>query len=153
VPRVRYAEGDWFAVPPRDGGFAIGLLARSNPKGALFGHFFGPRHRDLPTLENVAELTPAEAVLVGRFGHLGLLHGEWPIIGRTEGWDRTEWPIPVFVRYEELTGRTLKVYYDDNDPVRLLREERLRRGESAEGPEDGLMGAGFVEIRLGMLLR
>ena len=28
--RVRYSEGDWFAVPLRDGGFAVGLIARAN---------------------------------------------------------------------------------------------------------------------------
>ena len=53
--------------------------------------------------------------------------------------------MPIFVRYEELTGRSFKVIYDDNDPNRLLREERVDPGVAEQGPTDGLMGAGFVE--------
>ena len=37
---VRYREGDWFAVPLRDGGFGVGVIARANPKAALLGYFW-----------------------------------------------------------------------------------------------------------------
>jgi hypothetical protein len=153
VPRrVRYSEGDWVAVPLRDGGFATGVIARANPKGALLGYFFGPRHAFVPSLGEVARLQPTDAVLVGKFGHLGLVGGQWPILGRLEGWDRSKWPMPVFVRYEELTGRSLKVFYDDDDPNKLVREEQVRPGEAEQGPKDGLMGAGFAEKALTSLL-
>ena len=150
--QVKYAEGDWFAVPLRSSGYALGLLARSNPKGALLGYFFGPRLPVLPTQATAAGLTPAQAVLVGKFGHLGLKHGKWPIVGRVEPWDRAAWPMPVFVRYEELTGRSFHVFYDPDDPVRLLREEQVPPGPAEQLPADGLMGAGFVESRLTRLL-
>ena len=41
MPKASYREGDWFAVPLRDGGYAAGLIARANPKGVLLGYFFG----------------------------------------------------------------------------------------------------------------
>jgi hypothetical protein len=93
----------------------------------------------------MANLKPTDAVLVGKFGHLGLTRGTWLIIGRLADWDRTKWPMPVFVRYEELTGRSFNVFYDDDDPAKLLREEWIAPGARPQGPKDGLMGTGFVE--------
>jgi Immunity protein 26 len=148
MPRVNYREGDWFAVPLRDGGFAVGVVARANPQAALLGYFFGPRRDELPPLGDVRDLRPHDAILVGKFGHLGLTQGKWPILGRLDSWDRADWPMPVLVRYEELTGRSFHVFYDDDDPAKLLREEQIRPGTAEQGPKDGLMGAGFVETVL-----
>jgi hypothetical protein len=150
---LKYREGDWFAVPLRESGFGIGVVARSNPKGALLGYFFGPRRMVVPSIEEVSDLRADEAVLVGRFGHLGLADGTWPIIGRLADWDRVEWPMPVFVRYEELTGRSFRVFYDEDDLVTVLREEQVALGVGEQGPKDGLMGAGYAEIVLTNLVR
>lgn len=147
-----YREGDWFAVPLREGGFAVGIVARANPKAALLGYFFGPRRAELPSMNDLADVKPADAVLVGMFGHLGLTQGKWPIIGHAEGWDRTAWPMPVLVRYEELTGRSFRVFYDDDDPGKLVREEPIPPGAAEQGHKDGLMGAGFVEKTLTTLV-
>lgn len=144
MSRVKVKEGDWFAVPLRDGGYVLGLVARANPEGVLAGYFFGSARRGLPSLSE-PEPGPMDAVLVGRFGHLGLAQGKWPLLGRQAGWDRSKWPMPVFVRYEELTGRTFRVFYDDADPNLVLREEEVTPGPAEQAPKDGLMGAGFVE--------
>ena len=149
----KYGEGDWFAVPLRESGFADGILARTNRRGVLLGYFFGPRRDDVPTLEEFSTFKPQNAILISKFGHLGLKQGQWPNLGSIDGWDRNEWPMPVFVRYEELTGRSFNVFYDDDDPNKLLREQRISPGPAEQGPKDGLMGAGFVEIRLTSLLR
>jgi hypothetical protein len=91
-------------------------------------------------------------VLVGTFGHLGIRGGTWTMLGRLDGWDRRDWPTPVFIRYEELTGRSFRVFYDDDDPNRVLREEQILPGLAEQGPQDGLMGAGFTEQALTRLL-
>lgn len=147
-----YTEGDWFAIPLRTGGFALGIVARANPKGILLGYFFGPRRPEQPTLADASGLFPEQAILVGMFGHLGLRGGSWPLLGREPAWDRTTWPTPIFVRYEELTGRSFHVRYDDADPGRLIGETLVAPGVAEQGPTDGLMGAGFVEKRLTSLL-
>jgi hypothetical protein len=148
MQRSSYREGDWFAVPLREGGYALGVIARVNPDGVLLGYFFGPRRAEMPTLEDVRGFNRRDAVVVGKFGHLGLTQRKWPVLGQVDGWDRSEWPVPVFVRYEELTGRALLAYYDDEDPNKLLREEELPPGAVADGPKDSMMGAGFVEAIL-----
>ena len=152
LAKVTAHEGDWFAVPLRAGGFAAGVVARANPRGVMFGYFFGPKRTEVPALEDVTSLTPADAVLVGKFGDLGLLRGTWPVLGPGPHWDRGRWPMPPLIRYEELTGRSFRVYYADDDPNELIREEQVPPGETEDGPEDGLMGAGFVEKRLTRLL-
>ena len=128
------------------------MIARANPRGALLGYFFGPARAEAPKLDDVASLKPADALLVRKFGHLGLVGGMWPILGRTDSWSRQEWPTPVFVRYEELTGRSFHVHYDDDDPLRVLREVQVPPGQAEQGPKDGLMGAGFTELVLTKLL-
>jgi Immunity protein 26 len=152
VTPVTISEGDWFVVPLREGGCGVGVVARANLDGAMLGYFFGPRRAEAPTLCDVANLKSGDAVLVGKFGHLGITQGKWPILGRFDSWNRVEWPMPVFVRYEELTGRSYKVIYDDDDPNRVLREEPVSAGTAEQGPKDGLMGAGFVERVLTNLL-
>jgi hypothetical protein len=74
------------------------------------------------------------------------------VLGRERDWDRSGWPTPLFVRYEELTGRMFHVQYDDDDPARVIGEMLVEAGPAGQGPKDGLMGAGFVEIRLTRLL-
>lgn len=145
-------EGDWFAVPLRSGGFALGIAARVHAGGQLLGYFFGPSRSEQPTLADVEGLRPSDAVLVGMFGHLGIRNGTWPVLGTTPDWDRSQWPLPVFLRHEELNGRTLEVRYDDADPSRVIDETPVEPNSEAQGPEDGLMGAGFVEQRLTRLL-
>ncbi|MBO0822458.1 MAG: hypothetical protein J2P27_01210 [Actinobacteria bacterium] len=152
MPRVNYREGDWFAVPLRGVGFGVGLVARANPGGVLLGYFFGPLRFEVPRLEDVADLKPGNAVLIRKFGHLGIVQGKWPLLGRLDGWDRRDWPTPVFVRYEELTGLSFRVFYDDDDPNRVLREEQVAPGSAEQAPKDGLMGAGFAEGALTRLL-
>jgi hypothetical protein len=53
MPQANYNEGDWFAVPLREGGFAIGVIARVMPRkeGVVLGYFFGPRRNAVPTVE------------------------------------------------------------------------------------------------------
>lgn len=150
--KVNYREGDWFAVPLQDGGYGVGIVARADLKGVTLGYFFGPKREAVPSLEEVAQLRPVDAVLVGMFGDLGLIRNEWPVIGSVEGWDRNEWPMPVFVRYEELTGRTFHVFYDPDHPNRVIREEQVPPGEAEQGPQDGLMGFGYTEAVLTRLL-
>jgi hypothetical protein len=152
MTKISYREGDWFAVPLRNGNFATGLIARANPGGVILGYFFGPAQQRVPDLGDVADLHPGDAALVGIFSHLGIVQAKWPLLGQLDCWDRGDWPTPAFVRYEELTGRSFRVFYDDNDPNRVLREEQIAPGEAEQAPKDGLMGAGFAEAALTRLL-
>lgn len=150
--KPNYGEGDWFTVPLRTGGFGLGVVARASPSGILLGYFFGPRNQAQPTRDSYAGLTPKDAVLVARFGDLGLKQGEWLVIGGDADWDREKWPVPVFRRSEQLSGRTYQVFYDDSDPGLLIREEQISADSPTTGPSDSLFGAGAVEKALTRIL-
>lgn len=150
--RPRHGEGDWFAVPLRTSGYAVGLIARANPDGILVGYFFGPRRDAPPPLGELAELHSDQACVLLRFGDLGLLRGTWPLLGKLDGWDRSAWPMPVFGRFEELTGRSYAVYYSDDDPSLLCREVEVAQDDIALSPSNDLYGAGAVEVALTRLL-
>jgi hypothetical protein len=152
MARVSYSVGDWFAVPLPDGGFAVGIVARANPKGVLLGYFFGPRRSNPPAVAELERLTSADAVLTTKLGHLGLIDARWPVLGRTQDWDPGLWPMPTFVRYEQLTGRIFEVCYDQDDPNLAVAEDQISADQALGRRADRMSGHGAVENRLAGLL-
>ncbi|MFE7215956.1 immunity 26/phosphotriesterase HocA family protein [Streptomyces sp. NPDC057611] len=143
--KLPYSPGDIFAVPLRDHGYALGVAARADGKGIVLGYFFGPR-LETPEVPPQGLLEPNAAIKICRFGDLGLIRGKWSIVGRVESWDPALWGVPDFCRNEEV-----RVVYDDAS-LTMSREERLDPEECRLLPQDGLEGAGFVEIKLTRLL-
>lgn len=152
MKKLPYTEGSVFLVPLRDSGFARGVVARSAPKGRiLFGYFFGPKlDNDLsPALTG---LNPKKAILRDRFGDLGLMNGEWQVIGIVPSWKRSEWSMPDFVRRDPLGRRKARlVRYSDTDPSCIALEKPI--DDDPTLANDGLAGYGFVEIRLTKLFK
>ena len=149
--RLPYSEGNVFVVPLRKGGYARGVIARAGPKGkVLFGYFFGPLLRSVSHVQ-VEDLTPAKAILLLRFGDLGLMNGEWPNCGTVPNWNRSNWSMPHFKRSDLLRpDRAFEVEYSDADPNRLVAEYPVEPDRNL--PADSLSGYGAVEIKLTRLL-
>lgn len=145
-----YRNGTCFAVPLRSGGFATGVVARSNQKGIVFGYFFGPRLLDVRNAK-LSELHPARAVYVGKFGDLGILNGEWPILGTILGWSAGDWPMPPLIRMDKAVNRAWVCEYDDRT-FACISENEVDPERVAEFVADGTMGYGAMEIRLTKLL-
>jgi len=149
--KLPYSEGTVFLVPLRNGGYARGVVARASGEGkVLFGYFFGPLLSS-PAAATVNDLDPAEAVLRVIFGDLGLINGEWSVVGTVPNWDRSKWPMPDFVRRDPLGKRKpVLVRYSDTDPLRVEAEYPIE-DDSALTP-DSAYGYGAVEINLTKLL-
>ncbi|MFF4601109.1 Imm26 family immunity protein [Amycolatopsis sp. NPDC001319] len=153
--KQKYREGDWFTVPLEGGTFALGLIARSTKKShsIFFGYFFGPARASIPSLWDVADLWPADAVWVGMFGDVGLHDGTWRVLGRTPGWDRDTWKMPAFVHKDVLVpGRWVLREYPDEDPGARPVGRRIGEAEAVGLSRDGLANAALVELRLTRLL-
>lgn len=151
--RVRLAEGDHFAVPLRDQGYANGVIARLSPGGGVvLAYFFGPRSTTLPVGFQIRSVRPENAVLVARVGDLSLHRGDWPIIFKHDAWDRKIWPMPSFVRRDAVTGELRLIEYDDNDPAAEIGIRPAQSEKAGALPDAALLGAGFVEVRLTQLL-
>jgi len=149
--KLPYEEGTAFAVPLRDGGFGVGVVARIAPKGKLLlGYFFGPRS-DEPEFD-LTTLQAKKAVLVGRFGDLHLFDGRWFTFGQVPHWNRDEWPMPLFLKRDPLGHLPDRVVVYDGDDLGKPGRWEARDIIPRDLREDGLMGAGFVEIKLAQLL-
>ena len=152
--KQKYTEGTWFSIPLESGKFAVGVVARKTPRRGrvLFGYFFGPARIKKPVLSDLSDYRPTDAVGKWIFGDLGLINGRWPIIGEFDGWDRTNWAMPVFVRNDPLAKTSYEVEYIDDDPNGAVTKTRIPFDPNPSN-RDAMRGFGAVEIELGRLLQ
>ena len=75
--KINYAEGDCFAVPLKEGGFARGVVTRLNKKGVVLGYFFGPKILNRDDVYITTDIISARCIDVCFFGDLGLVTDRW----------------------------------------------------------------------------
>ena len=148
--KVRYCEGDRFAVPLQAGGYAIGVIARHHGEGLLLTYFFGYRYAKLPESSEVPALSSSEAVWICSCNGINLSNGKWPIVGHATAWDRAKWPVPTFARIDEIDGSAVQVEYSDS--LKLIREFPIPSDQAKHLPEHILRGYGSVETHLTQLV-
>ena len=130
MPRWKpnYKEGDWVALPLiRRGGWGLGLIARCKAP-AMVGYFFGPRRKQPPTMTETVGLSREQSLLVVNVGDLGLLKGEWLVIGHQPSWNRADWPMPLVTTKDG--PRLYLASYDEENPSQLLHRERTTQEEA-----------------------
>lgn len=142
-----YREGDWFAVPLPRGAYAAGLVARRPKRGTIIlGYFFGPPRKTIPTIRELGGIRAEHVNLVRRVKDTALHGAEWRVLGQSEPWHREAWPVPVFYRREGLSGRGIRVEYDDDNLTTPAREAAARLSD-ASLPEDAVLDeAQLVEL-------
>lgn len=148
--KLPYNEGSCFVLPLRDVGCARGVVARMDGKGGIFGYFFGPRLSSIETAR-IDDLKPADAILLGQVGDLGLLKGEWTVIGQIRPWNRHEWPLPPLIRYDEKARRAWLCHYDE-DTLSRTHVEEVSPTLVDSYPEEVVMGYVAAAIRVTKLL-
>ena len=140
-------EGTWFAVPLRSHGFVAGVAARTSSGGrVILAYFFSAVWSNPPLLSDVKTLTPKSAVRVLRVGDLGLVDGNWIILGRDPGWRRDDWEMPQFERRDDVSRRSWIVQYSDHDAS--IIESETPAAYKTELGRDSVFGAGAAEIEL-----
>ena len=141
-------EGAYFGVPLQGGLFGVGLIARWSRKSGpiALGYFFGPPSEEIPTIEAAAKRRPEDAALVCRFGVLGLRNGQWPLVGLSPGWIRSDWSFPLMSRIVPgLASCAYECVYDDDRPDVMLSETRVSLEAAEKLPTADLFGAGAVQ--------
>jgi len=145
MKKLPYEEGSWFLVPMGKNAFVPGLIARMAPEGkVLLGYFFGKVFREIPSVKAMDQFQEKDAVKIHRFGDLGLINGEWPILGRLPLWNRNDWPMPAFMQVEPISNRVWKIEYPDENPGGKPRRTRIT-GSSSNLPKDGMGGYKYIE--------
>ena len=85
------------------------------------------------------EQTPSASLqTIERFGDLGIIEHEWPIIGPTPNWNRDAWPVPHFVRKDPILGDLYIVEYSDS--LQELCRKKASQSDAIALPKDGLAG-------------
>lgn len=149
MKKIRIEEGTWFAVPLNTSGFGIGLVARVSPKsGVVLAYLFGKKSESIPQMSSIVDLKASDALMVVRMGVLGLSKGEWPIIGEAVDWNRDLWPNRAFIRQDELSKRSWKVKYADDDQNKLIEEVSVPFKSIDVLDRDSLYGDGAAAIAL-----
>ena len=149
--RIIAKEGDVIAIPLNQGGYGIGLVARTN-KRTMLGYFFNNVYQTVPTDILPGEINEKNVVLVAKFSSLGIEDGTWPILARFSNFTKTGWPIPVFKMQHALTGKYFAIIYEED----LLNEKsrHLVTGQEASLLfEHGSHGYISLENALSKLLR
>jgi len=151
--KKNYKEGDWFAVPLKHSGFAVGLAARNTPRGhVILAYFLDKKFDSIPGLDELENFTVEDTGLVLQVGGLGLVNGEWKVIGKASNWNRSQWPMPKFVRREPITNRIWLITYSDDNPNLVLSEKLINQEEAFGLGTDSLYGYGAAEKKLSKLL-
>lgn len=147
MSKIKYEEGDVFAVPLEKDGYCLGVVARK-PKGGkvLLGYFFGPRLIQIPKESEIPLFCPRDAVKVIKFGDLFLLKGKWPVISHIPNWNREVWPIPNFVRRESISKRAFLITFSEENLSQPALEEPCHFDTNLE--TDSVWGAEFTELAL-----
>lgn len=142
--KARFTAGDWVSVPLRNGGRALGAIARRG-RIVLLGYFFPWPHDDIKLEEYIDRLKPQDATLVATVGDTRLADGAWTVVHSTGEEGVARWPVPVF-RARSALGETAMYTYADND---LLTEIPLASKVDAFVSNDpGLYGAIALEDAL-----
>ncbi len=153
--KIYVNEGQWFAVPLRNGGYALGVIVRGDNKSVCLGYFFGPKYEKPPVDEDVLKKKPEDAILITRFGDQGLKNSSWPLIQTPRPFSREEWPIPKFcveVPFSPDKAFVREYEFRDSGEWRLIREYLVDAKTVMGMPSDSLKGGGSVEVTLTKLL-
>ncbi len=136
-------EGLFFLLPIGAGQYGVGLVARAPRRGGiLLGYFFGPRRTTRPGVEWLNSRFAGQAACVARFRDQDLFRGEWPVLPSLPSFDRMQWPVPAFHRFDgsitaspgTVTVTDWRVEYGDDNLVTPIHEQpattaELRLGE------------------------
>ncbi len=120
MKRSLFNEGDWFSIPLGNTGHAVGVVARKPRNGNdVLGYFFGWYGRVAPTLKDVENYAPSEAVAICIFDDSALANGSWHVLGQAHAWIRDRWPVPDFGQQIPSglgkSAQTWRVHYPDDD--------------------------------------
>lgn len=151
MKKTKIDQGQIFAIPLKDKGYGLGLIARKNDMIAL-GYFFKTVFEQLPIGKVEADLiSKANVILIGKFSCLGISNNEWPLLKSDFVFKKDNWPIPFF-KGKDLGGDDFfSVLYDDS----LLKETRrwISKNEAENLFEHGLYGYGALEIKLSRIIK
>jgi Immunity protein 26 len=146
--KQQYEEGDCFKVNLPKNKSAIGLVARGNSKkGGMLAYFYLDEFVNENLDESIDNLKASDSIAIWKVGDLGMINGEWKVIGKRSKWDRNDFPMPKCVREDVFQpGWGWIVQYSEDDMLESTSETRIELKENMEDfIRDGILGYGLAE--------
>lgn len=147
--RMYVKEGQWFAVPVRDGQYSLALVMRVSTIGTgILSTFFDVVSNSPEEL--LAQLPIDESVRVFRLrhGHLGFKLKTWVPLQMNQGFRREDWPVPLYKRHgmdHLFLQAVMRLDPETLEPAEIFDYQ----GKDYERLQtDRLAGSGFVELAL-----
>lgn len=141
------AEGMVVAVPATDGcGFILAVIARvARPRSLnsrLLLYFVGSRLLSVQNCIDCTQLNSNDAISIVRTGGAKVLDGTWPIVGKIEPFERSDWSIPTFAIISDVTasGRGTLVEYIEDRLDGAVRTTDVERHVAERFPKDQAFG-------------
>lgn len=144
-----YSEGSLIAIPLRDKGYGLGLIARKQENIAL-GYFFKYKSEKIPKEIDPSIISKKNSILIRKFGSLGIDNGSWKIIGQLKEWAKNDWGIPKFKMIDPLTEEAICIEY--NDHLQEVTRSKISKENSKSLYDSSTAGYGAIEIILTKLL-
>jgi hypothetical protein len=123
--KIKFKEGQVFAVPLRQGGYVLGILVREYIKITL-GYFFNKIYPTIPDKVDKSEISIDKIALIALFSSMGIEDGYWPLVETNLLFKKGDWPIPLMKMQDPLTEKYYSVLFDEtliNDERKLISEE------------------------------
>lgn len=109
--KVKYAEGDLFVIETENQSKFLGLLARRAGRSKLLLGYFWKLDFEI---DNNLILDKNKIGLITQFSGLGFELGNWEMLGKYSKWNREDWPMPKFKKFDILREVFFEVQNDDN---------------------------------------
>lgn len=141
--KVKYSEGDLFIIETENHNKFLGLIAgRKGRTKLLLGYFW---KLNFTIGENLV-LKKSESITAIKFSGLGFELSNWQILGKYSRWDKNEWEMPKFKKYDELKNKYFSVLYDKD--FEFISEHCIDEEDAKHLNEDGLHGYISLENHL-----
>ena len=145
--KVKYSEGDLFSISLDNQDKYLGLIVKRKGRTKLLVGYFWRIAFD--GNKNLV-LNQSDATLITKFSGLGFEVGDWNLVGKYPKWNKTEWAIPKFKRYNGLLDLYFAISYDDN--LEEIFEQKITHQEAKYLFEDGSHGYISLENLLKTLI-
>lgn len=142
------SEGDLFTVPLENGKYAIGLVA-ALAKNTFLAYYFNDV-LDSNLISNFRHLDNRQVALIQMVSILGLTSGKWQIIGKSDSFNSSDWPIPRFKQHSILLNCYFGINY--NSYLEEIKRETIDEHTASNLYPSGLAGYVYAENILSKIL-
>ena len=144
-----YQEGTVFAMPIKNSGYILGVVARTTKVGEIvIVYLFKEKFSFLPEQKAWSKLTPKKAIARPRVLDTYLQNKRWPVLGTLQDFKREEWPMPKYLAREKGFEDAWLETYKDSCPAERLLSKKVPFDSLLEENEEGSLFGPYISYQV-----